>query len=722
MKYAGQINASMKVPNWLPPTEARKQLEEAIDNFVNAAAEATAAPEAALALKVTAGLGKTSTALRIVARYGNALLAHGHVLIYLPTLDLAERAHADFQALAPRLPSRVIRGRDALRPDERKKKMCERSDIAKKISGIVPSVTQALCRAQDPNGDFVQSPCASGCPYLQQKDVSGAHVVFMSHAYLTVNPPIDRNFGTAIRIIDEKVWPTLKRTSHLSIDDFIRPAPKSYPESLHGILSVAKAAIIEGLQRDDPARAYLQRSGIDAAQLQLLAQAEKQSQKYLEIGPWQSAETLEFSVGTFDSRSFIASRQRQRIFERLCEEKAGHCGGLNLVELKTDQTSQRAIQLSGMEEVDRDAPLLFLDADADPDITERIAPGAAHISFQSPPVAEVVQISDLTLSNSWLLHAESGFERRTAILKILKREVDRAEGGGVLVVASKAVLRALHEDIGNSLKGYEDEVLKQPLLDAMPRWFGPRMQGVNDFEKYAAIVVIGRLQPGIADIETSARAVFSKDEQQIAGHASGPLPAATAHILMSKGSNQTGLMRAHPDSRAQAILAQSRECATLQAIARLRLVAPNRDKRVVILSNLPLPEFPITRRCTFNAIARDLESEADWLGFERMENALLATMGRPVRGVRLSANGLAADLPLDFSSESAAKAFRRGRTAADLLSICQRVAEIHGWSLTPILLRRNAGGKAMPAIVLDDGGSPHETARAMWPEYFQKSK
>jgi hypothetical protein len=718
MKPAKQINSSMTVPNWLPPTEARKQLDEAIDRFVSAAAEATAAPEAALALKVTAGLGKTSTALRIIARYGHALLARGHVLIYFPTLDLAERAHSDFRSLAPDLPSRVVRGRRALRPDDREKTMCERADIAKEIAGIVPSVTQALCRAQVSNGEFVQSPCASGCPYLQQKDVSGTHVVFMSHAYLTLNPPIDRNFGTAIRIIDEKVWPTLKRTSHLSIDDFMRPAPKSFPKRLHGILSVSKAAIIEGLQCDEPASAYLQRSGIDAAQLQLLAQAEKQSRKYLEIGPWQSAATLDFSVKTFDSRSFIASRQRQRIFERLSEEEEGRCVGLKLVELKTDQTSQRAIQLSGMGDIDRDAPLLFLDADADPNITERIAPGASLISIQSPPVADVVQISDLTLSNSWLLHAKEGLERRTAVLEVLKREVDRAEGGGVLVVAATAVLKALHADIGNSLKGCEDEALRQPLLGAMPRWFGPKMQGVNDFENYAAIVIIGRLQPGITDIETSARAVFSKDERKIAVHAAGALPAVTAQILMSNSSLNTGLMRAHPDPRAQAILAQSRECATLQAIARLRLVAPNRDKRVVILSNLPLPEFPITRLCTFNAIARGLEKEADWLGFERMEKALLATMGRPVRGVRLSANGLAADLPLDFGSESAAKAFRRGRSTADLLSICRRVAEIHGWPFTPILLRRNAGGKAMPAIVLDDGGSPHKTARAMWPEYF----
>ena len=140
-------------------------------------------------------------------------------------------------------------------------------------------------------------------------------------------------------------------------------------------------------------------------------------------------------------------------------------------------------------------------------------------------------------------------------------------------------------------------------------------EGMNDFEGYAAIVVIGRLQPGLDDIETSARAVFAQDELPIRAHISGPLPAASAQMLFANGSIRGAVVHAHPDPRAQAILAQSRECSTLQAIARLRLVTPNCKKRVVILSNLPLPELPITRLSTLPALERDLETENDWQGF-----------------------------------------------------------------------------------------------------------
>lgn len=64
-----------------------------------------------------------------------------------------------------------------------------------------------------------------------------------------------------------------------------------------------------------------------------------------------------------------------------------------------------------------------MDADADRDITERLAPGAEFVTIQSPPVADIVQVSDLTLSNSWLLHPEEGAKRRASVLAILEREV-----------------------------------------------------------------------------------------------------------------------------------------------------------------------------------------------------------------------------------------------------------------------------------------------------------
>lgn len=717
MTHETSFSSPSEVGTWCSPGEARDQLTQVVEAFVGGAATGTTAQDSALALKVSAGLGKTATALRVIAQHGKALLERGHVLFYVPTLELAERAQHDFTKIAPHLPSRVIRGRTALRPDHPGEPMCEKSELARKISGFVPSVTQALCRGTDPDGNFVKADCASGCPYLAQKDTCGPHVVFLSHAYLSVDPPIDRDIAVALRVIDEKVWPELMRTSSVSVEDFMRAPPASFPRHLLESAAQVKALVVDGLQRQLPLLNHVRRSGVRLKTIAKLAIAEDKARNGLDIAPWHSAPAVAFRVDTFDARSFIASRQRERILCRLTENKDGACRGLRLIEAQSGHSARSVIELSDVQALERDAPLLLLDADADPEITARIAPGSEFVSIQSAPVAEIVQISDLTLSNAWLLDPQRGRERRAAVLRILSKEVVSAGSAGVLVVATKSVLRALHSDVGPALSDEDDEALRRPLLEAVPRWFGPRMQGVNDYENFGSIVIIGRLQPGIADIERAAHAVFANDDQLIETHVSGALPSVDTHAVMADGSLRRCEVRSHPDRRVQSILAQSRECGTLQAIARLRLVVPDRQKRVVILSNLPLPNLPVSRFTSFAALERGLEDEPDWPGFERMERALRAIRDRPVCATRLTATGLAEDLPRDFMTEGSARRFRRGRSTEELVSLCQRIATANRWPLSVMSLKRAGGGKPIPAIVLAGPQAARELAQEFWPDF-----
>lgn len=719
MNQKTTLTPASKVPHWLAPDDARKLLHSQIEEFVmNAACGAydpdTDAP--ALAMKVTAGLGKTATALHVIAEHAEALLTRGHVLFYVATLELAERACDDFRRIAPMVPSRVLRGRAALRPDDSKMEMCEQAELAAKISGFVPSVTQALCRAEDPNGNFVQSKCAAGCPYLEQKDVAGAHVVFLSHAYLLFEPPIDRNINVTLRVIDEKVWPTLKRRSQQPLEEFMQVPSATFPENLRDPLALAKGAIIDGLQRSIPLHDHLRASGLTPELLAQLAAAEGKSQTLLDIAPWQDAAAISFKRATFDEKVLVASRRRQTVLSRAAEKENGHCNAVCLIERTVNGATRQLLEASNLEQLPRDAPVLLLDADADPDITERVAPGALFSTIQSPPIADIIQVSDLVMSTSWLLDQKHGKARRARVLEIIKREVIRADEGGVLIVATKKVLWQLHGDAGQPVSEHFDPDLQQPLLGAMPRWFGPKTQGVNDFEGYATVIIIGRLQPQVCDLESSARAVFGSDDAPLITHNSGPLPAFSDYILMSDGSEHAAALRTHPDPRTRSILAQSRECATLQAIARLRLVTPNRSKRVLILSNLPLPEFPITKLVLYHAISRGLENEPDIQRFLRLEAALRATMGQTVIGTRLSALGLTTDLPLGFRSSDAAAKFRRGLTTTDLVALCKRVANANGWPITPLKLKRSGGGISATAIVLTPPSQAFARAIQLWPD------
>lgn len=187
-------------------------------------------------------------------------------------------------------------------------------------------------------------------------------------------------------------------------------------------------------------------------------------------------------------------------------------------------------------------------------------------------------------------------------------------------------------------------------------------------------------------------------------------------VVARAGSDPPAKCHTHPDPRVHAVIAQTRECGTLQAIARLRLVAPVRSKRVVILSSLPLPGFPVTRLVAFNQLARGLEHEPDPAGFIRMEAALRALRRRPVCGTRLSAGGLAADLPRDFKTDEVAKRFRRGRPTDHLVALCGRVSKRNGWPLTLLALRKPGGGHSIPAIVLSSPEDALKQAQRLWPD------
>jgi hypothetical protein len=242
------------------------------------------------------------------------------------------------------------------------------------------------------------------------------------------------------------------------------------------------------------------------------------------------------------------------------------------------------------------------------------------------------------------------------------------------------------------------------------------MHGVNDFEDYQTIIIIGRLQPPTIDIEAQARCLFGDDDQPFETLKGGCLLETQSSILMQDGSHVTAATRAHPDPRVQTMVEQTRELGILQAIARLRLVAPQIPKRVVVLGATPLPRFPVSTLTSFATVTAGLENEADPAGYKRMEDALLTHGRRPVRGVRLSAAGLFSDLPRDFDSLSAAKGFRRGRDTPALCALIQRISAANGWVVTILELTADNGGCRVPACVFGPPPQAVQLAQSLWPD------
>lgn len=113
MNQKTTLTPASKVPHWLAPDDARKLLHSQIEEFVmNAACGAfdpdTDAP--ALAMKVTAGLGKTAAALHVIAEHAEALLTRGHPI---GSACESSQANRPCDALKPSIDRLLTRNRAA---------------------------------------------------------------------------------------------------------------------------------------------------------------------------------------------------------------------------------------------------------------------------------------------------------------------------------------------------------------------------------------------------------------------------------------------------------------------------------------------------------------------------------------------------------------------------------------------------------------------------------
>jgi hypothetical protein len=341
----------------------------------------------------------------------------------------------------------------------------------------------------------------------------------------------------------------------------------------------------------------------------------------------------------------------------------------------------------------------MLDADADPLVTATLLPGAEFVAIDVRPNAEVVQVSDRVFSDAALLTRPGAEERRREILELVAREVATARHG-VLLVATRSVLRKLRQDVDPACTQPTDEDLMEPLHGASPRWFGPGMQGVNVYEDYDTAIIVGRLQPRIEAIEDQMRAVFGDREEPLAFMPfDNPQRGWYAEIdsahLMADDSFRTTKIRGYPDPRGAAILELSREAYTIQAIGRIRAVREGRPKRILVLSSLVLPGLPVDRLVLWQELVTGLSAVELSAKSQRLETALYPDGRRwSVMGLRLSAAGIQEDAPQVFESAHSGREWRRDLTTESIHEMIRAITRRRGGRPTFVNLARPGGGQA----------------------------
>ena len=298
--------------------------------------------------------------------------------------------------------------------------------------------------------------------------------------------------------------------------------------------------------------------------------------------------------------------------------------------------------------VPRSAPVLYLDATADSIITEAYLPALQYHRIDVHQLAVVSQVHDRTGSkNFWNSKigpeqenlSEPTYDARhndlASLITILNAWVKAGESP--LVVGNKDLCEFLRD---------------HPKLDAgVAVAHFMSLRGSNAYEDRSVVFITGRNQPPIDGIEQQARAVFGNSGNPLSYDDKENLPLDQVDYWLSARSPHAPAAMTVPsfsDPRIEAVQKQIREAETVQAIARLRLVWADYQKRVFLLSNLPV-EMPVDHLIEFNDLMPD-----------RLEMELIKTGDLP-----LTPPGLEKMRPdLGYAGASARKLFQSDRSKA----------------------------------------------------------
>lgn len=524
-----------------------------------------------IAFKAPAGLGKTEEYVEAVAFSTQPLIE-----IYVPTLELAEEVKSRIERANPNKRVTAIRGRSAI--DSAGTPMCKRNIIAEGLAKTGQSVFPSLCLRKQPNSaEPIKCEFFDGCRYIQQ--FRGGEVRIYAHAYL----PLERNMleGTLpnVVIIDESFWkvcidadvpfditlladPDIPDPAKLLCQDIlanILTDPASVKARVrNAVVSGEYAAAVRGLRRiqadinpsmnDREITARLAKSGrlVPIIQLFKLLLVESKFQR-----PMQAI--------TFDSDRRTLKLHIKNTISRFREKG-----------LRAALPCRR--------------PVFIFDANASPLIISQFieikrfediyVKRNSHVTqCYSTRASTISLVPEKNITKESMAGAQRKLDRIQAWLDSLA-----GTSAKVLVVGPSAV-------VGNRRKDQEP-LLRCPANGDFAHYNA--LRGIDRWNNFDIVVIIGRNQPSTEAVENIARALFSNDEEPLV--LTGEWIEEPRAYLYDDGSAcAKGVMvQAHTDPRVNTVLHQLRECESEQAIDRLRLIHCKEPKKVFLVSDIPL--------------------------------------------------------------------------------------------------------------------------------------
>ncbi|MDC6454676.1 hypothetical protein PQY68_05465, partial [Planktomarina temperata] len=626
-------------PKLVGAIEAQSKLNTILSGFFEYLAEG-ANPRAAI--RLTMGAGKTKQTISHLKSYLEDKFQQT-IEVYVPRHDLADEWEQSLEGINAKVihvyPRTGGEWNDAIKAFEHPI-MCQRAEYVRDLEEKGHSIYGNACLSRT-SGE--QCSFFGNCSYLDQFRQSGDDlgventIRIYTHASLFLSRnEFERQAEPDLVIIDEAFMSSAVSNMHsIPVGDVTQHIRFDGNAQLGFDL-------VECLTKNQGYLSYLRDKDIGAFEFNAV------SVEGLNPATPFSADTTQ-SRNVRSAKKYKALTKLLEIAAREIEDQGRDSFGQLVHDNRKTRNNNRKNEIVVCEykpiRVPRSAPVLYLDATADSIITEAYLPALQYHRIDVHQLAMVSQVHDRTGSkNFW--NSKIGPEQENlseptydprhndlaSLITILNAWVKAGESP--LVVGNKDLCEFLRD---------------HPRLDtgvAVAHFMS--LRGSNAFEDRSVVFVTGRNQPPIDGIEQQARAIFGNSGNPLSYDDKENLPLDQVDYWLSARSLQSPAAMTVPsfsDPRIEAVQKQIREAETVQAIARLRLVWADYQKRVFLLSNLPV-EMPVDHLIEFNDLMPD-----------RLEMELIKTGDLP-----LTPLGLEKMRPdLGLSKEATKSLYRRSK-------------------------------------------------------------
>jgi len=240
---------------------------------------------------------------------------------------------------------------------------------------------------------------------------------------------------------------------------------------------------------------------------------------------------------------------------------------------------------------------------------------------------------------------------------------------------------------------------------------------VNTYRDFETVILLGRLEPPVEAIDDQLRCFGADGALPLvfaSGGSCGWFPQQEGWYLRVDGTFEPARVHHHPDTRGAALLVQNREALQLQAIARIRAVSAAKSKRIVVLCSIPLPGMPVTDLMKWREFVTGVP-DAIAGKLDLLRRAVRGSDGSPLEGMRLSVAGVFEDASHVFTSQSVAAEWRRGLSTDGVCELLKRLALMDRLDFTVAHLRKDGGGRPIPAVVFSKAQNAQDVAKRLWP-------